>query len=276
MSQQINLFNPIFLKQKKYFSAVAMAQALGLVLVGALLVAAYANYRVSNLKMQAANSSAQLAASQAQLIKFNAEFGLRQKSKTLESQISAAESEILALQQVFDILKKGDFGNTQGYSEYLKAFSRQTLGGLWLTGFNILGAGNEIGLQGRALQPELVPAYISRLRHEPIMRGKSFSSLEMNVPQIELANKDPAAPKQMGPAPYIEFNLMSSGIASTQPATAAPTTSEANRYSAVATPSGEVAAARPTGMAVGQALGIGIPALQAAAAESDALGVKGK
>ena len=31
MSQQINLFNPIFMKQKKYFSVTTMLQALGLI-----------------------------------------------------------------------------------------------------------------------------------------------------------------------------------------------------------------------------------------------------
>ena len=36
MSQQINLFNPIFLKQKKIFSAAAMAQALCVLLGGVL------------------------------------------------------------------------------------------------------------------------------------------------------------------------------------------------------------------------------------------------
>ena len=34
MAQQINLFNPIFLKQKRYFSATAMAQAGGLIVLG--------------------------------------------------------------------------------------------------------------------------------------------------------------------------------------------------------------------------------------------------
>ena len=33
MSQQINLFNPIFLKQKKKFSAVSMVDALAVLLV---------------------------------------------------------------------------------------------------------------------------------------------------------------------------------------------------------------------------------------------------
>ena len=37
MSQQINLFNPIFLKQKKTFSAVNMLDALALLLVGVAL-----------------------------------------------------------------------------------------------------------------------------------------------------------------------------------------------------------------------------------------------
>ena len=34
MSQQINLFNPLFLEKKKYFSAVTMTQALGLIVLG--------------------------------------------------------------------------------------------------------------------------------------------------------------------------------------------------------------------------------------------------
>ena len=37
MTQQINLFNPIFLKQKKIFSAVNMLDALALLLVGIAL-----------------------------------------------------------------------------------------------------------------------------------------------------------------------------------------------------------------------------------------------
>ena len=42
MSQQINLYNPIFLKQEKHFSARTMLQATGVVLLGAAGVCAYA------------------------------------------------------------------------------------------------------------------------------------------------------------------------------------------------------------------------------------------
>jgi hypothetical protein len=213
VSQQINLFNPIFLKQEKLFSAVTMAQALGLILLGSAVLIAYSYYQSSSLGIQATASTTQLALAQAQLAKVNAEFGPRQKSKLVEDDIQKTEIEVKSLQQVFDILQQGEFGNTKGYSEYLRAFSRQILGGVWLTGFSIYGAGSEIGLQGRALQPEFVPAYIGRLKREPVMQGKSFATLEMQLPLVdELGKGDPASAKQRVPAGYIEFSLQSSGM----------------------------------------------------------------
>jgi Tfp pilus assembly protein PilN len=208
MSQQINLFNPIFLKQKKYFSAVAMVQALGLLVAGSVLVAVYASYLVASVSKEAAVTTAQLGAAQAQLAKVKMEFAPRQKSQGLEVQIQKAEAETQSLRQVFDILQKGEIGNTKGYSGYLRAFSRQIIDGVWLTGLSIVGAGNEIGLHGRALQPELVPAYMNRLKREPVMQGKSFGTLEMQVPQVDQAGKgDPAGAKTRVPAGYIEFSL---------------------------------------------------------------------
>jgi hypothetical protein len=217
VSQQINLFNPIFLKQEKLFSAVTMAQALGLILLGSGVLIAYSSYESSGLSKQAAASTTQLVLAQAQLAKINAEFGPRQRSKLIEDDIQKTEIEVKSLQQVFDILQNGEFGNTKGYAEYLRAFSRQILGGVWLTGFSIHGAGSEIGLQGRALQPELVPAYISRLKREPVMQGKSFATLEMQLPLADQAGKgDPAIAKQRVPAGYIEFNLQTSGMTKEQ------------------------------------------------------------
>jgi Tfp pilus assembly protein PilN len=208
MSQQINLFNPIFLKQKKYFSAVAMVQALGLLVAGSVLVAVYASYVVASVSKEAAVTSAQLAAAQAQLAKVKMEFAPRQKNQGLEVQIQKAEAETQSLREVFDILQKGEIGNTKGYSGYLRAFSRQIIDGVWLTGLTIVGAGNEIGLHGRALQPDLVPAYMNRLKREPVMQGKSFGTLEMQVPQVDQAGKgDPAGAKTRVPAGYIEFSL---------------------------------------------------------------------
>lgn len=212
MSQQINLFNPIFLKQQKHFSAMTMLQALGLLLLGSLLLGAYAHYQVTALSQEAAAASSQLAILQAQVAKAKAEGGGNKKNVLLEEQVRKREAEVQSLQQISALLQRGDFGDTKGYSQYLSAFARQIVGDLWLTGLNIQGAGNEIGLRGRALQPELVAVYMNRLKNEPVLQGKSFSTLEMQVPSIDSPSdkNNPTGAKQSGLATYIEFSLQSS------------------------------------------------------------------
>lgn len=206
MSQQINLFNPIFLKQKKYFSSAAMLRALAVLVIGCALVGAYAHYQVKNLTVAAAASSAQLASAQAQLAVVKVEYGPKPKSPGLETEVVKAEQEMQSLKQVFDVLGEGKLGNTDGYSVYLRAFARQTIEGLWLTGFNIVGAGNEIGLQGRTVRPELVPAYMNRLKREQIMQGTSFGTLEISQP-APAARSGAAAAGQAEAPQYIEFSL---------------------------------------------------------------------
>ncbi len=214
MSRQINLFNPIFLKKKKYFSAVAMAQGVGLILVGSVAVAAYAEFQLSSLKEEATTIAHQLNQSKTQLAKVTAEYAPRQKSEALVEEIRWVEAKLKAQQRVFDMLQQGELGNTHGYAEYMRAFSRQIVDGIWLTGFTIQGTGAEIELRGRALQPQLVPTYLNRLKVEPVMQGKSFATLVMGVPEADPANKDSAASlshaKERTPAAYIEFTLKSS------------------------------------------------------------------
>ena len=217
MSQQINLFNPIFLKQKKYFSAIAMAQALGLILVGGGCIYAYSGYRFSSVQQEQSNTSAQLVAVEAELTKVDAAFAPHAKNQALADSVVKTELEVKSLQEVFDTLKKGDIGNTDGYSDYMLAFSRQIVDGLWLTGFTIIGAGNEMDLRGRALRPELVPSYISRLKNEIIMQGKTFSTLEMHLPQAAATSSEHQTDAPVL-APYVEFELRSSGIEKTSPA----------------------------------------------------------
>lgn len=211
MSQQINLFNPIFRKQKKYFSAMTMAQALGMILLGSLLVAGFAGFRITGLNAQADGVNRQLLMVEGQLAQVTVEYAPRQKSNALETEMQQIESELKSLQKISETLNQGALGNTLGYARYLQAFARQIIQGVWLTGFSIQGAGAQIGLQGRALTPELVPAYIRRLKNEPVMHGKSFSTLEMQVPQVVPAVQGDPSVKSVATAPYIEFSLHSTG-----------------------------------------------------------------
>ncbi|MGS0740859.1 PilN domain-containing protein, partial [Glaciimonas sp. GG7] len=261
MSQQINLFNPIFLTQKKYFSAVAMGQGLGLILLGVVFFLAYSHFQLSSLQSQENQTIAQAAVVDAQLSKVKRENIPHSKNLVLENSVATMDAEIQSLQQAFDILKKGDIGDTGGYAVFLRAFSRQIVDGVWLTGFNIVGAGNEMSLQGRALRPELVAAYIGRLKNESIMQGKNFSSLDIRM-------SGPTPPAHSATIPTVEFDLRSPTIG-TQLATSSVDLSPA------VVPSPAVAPAAPvvpsSSVAPSKSVALAAPIVSSAPTASSAL-----
>lgn len=210
MSQQINLFNPIFLQQKKIFSSKTMAQALGVLALGVAAMAAYGNVRVTALQRQADAGAAQLQQREARLAAVTAEFAPRQKDPLLAAEVQEAERQLGALREVSGVLQRGELGNTRGYAEYFRALARQHADGLWLTGLTINGAGSEIGVRGRALDPAAVPGYLTRLTREPILQGKGFGSLSISEGAQEAAAATQPATQ---PAPFVEFSLQSNSEA---------------------------------------------------------------
>jgi len=210
VSQQINLFNPIFLQQKKIFAARTMAQALGLMTAGALVIAGTAWYSVGQLRQEAAQVTLQAARQHARLVSATTEFAPRAASAALTAQAGDAETQLAALRRVAQMVQGGDLGNARGYAEYFRALGRQHRDGLWLTGVT-LDVGAAMSLQGRALDATLVPAYIGRLTHEPVLQGKAFGNLQIGQPA--------PAPAPMGesaaPAPaarFVEFSLQANAV----------------------------------------------------------------
>jgi hypothetical protein len=216
VSQQINLFNPIFLKQKKIFTALPMAEALGIVVAGALLLNWYAAQRVADLQREADEGKAMLAAREQRLVKANVQFAPRSSDPKLAAELADAQAELKALHDVSAVLQGGALGNTNGYAEYFRAFSRQNVSGLWLTSVTITAAGNDIGVQGRAMQATLIPNYIARLTAERVMHGKTFASLDIARPDA-VAPTPAATPATAAPAapvtsPFVEFSLQSTAV----------------------------------------------------------------
>ncbi len=204
MSQQINLFNPIFLKQRKYFSVLAMVQALALIIMGSAAFYGYAVYQVELLDKQSQDTSKRYAAEQQRFVNFANEFSAQKSGSMLQNELKQVESDAAVQKEVLDTLKTGVIGNTEGFSEYMRAFSRQVVNGLWLTSFEITGDGTQMSLQGGVLSPQLVPTYIQRLNKEKIMRGKTFSSLQMQQPK--------SVETQPNAKSYVEFSMQSAGL----------------------------------------------------------------
>jgi hypothetical protein len=202
VSQQINLFNPIFLQQKKIFAARTMAQALGLLTAGAVVIAGLAWRSVATLRAEVAGVTLQAVKKQERLARATTEFAPRAATPALTAAAGDAETQLAALRRVAQIVQSGDLGNTRGYGEYFRALGRQHQEGLWLTAVKV-GPGADMVLQGRALTATLVPAYIGRLAREPVLQGKAFGNLQIAQPAAAGAATGPAAAL---PA-FVEFTL---------------------------------------------------------------------
>lgn len=206
MSQQINLIDPAFRQKKDHFSATLLVVVVGIALLALTTGYGYLRLRLGQMEAQAAGQASRLNALRGQLAQASAALDPRRRSPLLEGEIHRAEAELKARQDVLARLQGGELGDTRGFSAYLKAFAAEAVKGLWLTGLAISGGSGQMSLSGRALRPDLVPAYINRLGREPVMRGKTFSSLEMGLPSAA-----PTADKAAVPtvAPYLEFRIAS-------------------------------------------------------------------
>lgn len=218
MSQQINLFNPVFLKQKKYFSARTMLQALGLVLLGLVAIYGLARYQTGTLQAALADSDIRLKAQRGQLAKLAAEFSPAGRSKLLEEDVARVEARLQSRLELLAAVTSGISANLEGCSGYMAAFARQAMNGVWLTGFT-LAANGELSIKGRVLNADLVPAYLQALNREAVMRGRSVAELTLAArelpadpapgasPADKPAADKPAAGKPQAPMRFVEFSV---------------------------------------------------------------------
>jgi Flp pilus assembly protein TadB len=209
MSQQINLFNPVFLKQKKHFSAKTMLQGLGLVAAGVVAVHGLLLYQLNTLRAQERTMRAQAQQSTQQLAKVSADTQGKKSSKILEDELSRAESNLKTLQELTGAVHLEVAGSTEGFSRYLAAFARQPVSGLWLTGLTV--AGDDLEVRGRALRAELLPVFIRRLGRENVLRGREFAEFsvvaKLETPKAGPVGAGPADPSTAAPQRFVEFSL---------------------------------------------------------------------
>jgi len=201
MSQQINLYNPLFLRKQKYFSARTMLQSLGLIAAGMLVLYGYAAVQTRSLERVAGDYGAQLAAQRAQFVAL----GGQGRSKLLEAEVSRLEGEARARRSTLAILEGGEIGSTEGFARFFAAFGRHAMRGVWLTGFTVGENGNDLRIRGRVLHADLVPAYLKALNDEEVMRGRL-------VTELRLQAKDESSARRTSPAAeperFVEFAVV--------------------------------------------------------------------
>jgi hypothetical protein len=197
VSQQINLFSPLFLKKKRYFSALTMVQALATVLVGSLAIYGFELRQNATLERAVTENDRQLGLHRVQLLQLSKELSPQGTSRALAEDVSQAEDRLQRRRALLADLQTGVGGNAEGFARYLEALARQTVPGLWLTALELSPQRAMLAIRGRALDSQLVPAYIRSLNREPAFSGKPVGELVVTA----RAENSAQAPR------YVEFSL---------------------------------------------------------------------
>jgi len=184
VNQQINLVNLALIKQKQFLTLNSIAVILGVITIAMLAYYAYIKSEVNSLSMQRQQVANELIKTQTELKAITALHMPRDKDSALEKQIETLEESEKVQQKILNTLNQSSKIPTNSYAALMRAFAKQNIDGLWLTGFSVDSQTDTLNIQGRALRGDLVPQYINGLSNEPALKGKLFSSLNISTPKL--------------------------------------------------------------------------------------------
>jgi MSHA biogenesis protein MshI len=196
MTQQVNLFQPVFPLEGLPLAPVRMGQIAGAFLL-ALAVAtvwvtlsSWSNGRlVSRLEDELSRRQAAAAALEERL-------AAHLDTQALDARRDALSAELGSKQRILSMLTDQRVSNERGFSANLLGVSRRWIEGVWLRGFEFDEGGQVVSIRGSALRAELIPRFLQRLGEEPAYQGKEFHTFvlrrsegDIRAIDFEVSNK---------------------------------------------------------------------------------------
>lgn len=204
MRQQINLYQPIFSRERKQLSAMTLISALGVVVVTLLGVSFYAHQRVEQLGHEV-EAMRERAAQQEQMIAKVGELQASQGNPAeIEARVKQLTETVAARKRALSVLQAGAAGQTVGFAARLEALARRHVDGLWIDRLVLSGTNGSMTLQGATLDADTVPVYLQGLAHERALAGTRFDEFVIErpapaaLPQLaesEVEGEEDATPK---------------------------------------------------------------------------------
>jgi hypothetical protein len=203
MSHYINLYDPTLLRQRQRLTAANLL--LVVVVLAALMFGwgAWARIQASSLAADATALDSQTQAAREESVALGSQLASRKPDPKLELDIVSLNELLGVRQKILDALGQDAATASSGYSDYLRGLARQSVSGLWLTGFSVGSEGKRMEIRGRTLDPALVPEYIHRLNTESAFRNHRFAAMTVTVPPPPPGAN--AAAVSTAPPPVHEF-----------------------------------------------------------------------
>ena len=178
MAQQINLYSPILLTPKRYFSAQAMLYSLLVLALGLGVVCAWSVFATHGLRRDLA-SATQAAEQEKQQL--SVELGhrppVRSDTTALEQELAQAQKALADGQKLLAEMTPSAADAEHSNSAVLQLIAQTVPAAVWLT--EVRRADGRLELSGMTVQPETLQPWLNELSLHPALAGQALRAMKV-------------------------------------------------------------------------------------------------
>lgn len=179
MAQQINLCNPIFLTQKRYFSASTMVRSLGVFAVLGGLLSGYWAWTLHSLsagyQQAVSNNQREITRLQAAIQINRANAAPADAAQVQELQ--ARQAELQQRELLLRELKRGLLREGFGHAARLQLVARSIPPQAWVS--ELRADDLRLEISGYTMEPAALNGWVARLAESPLLEGQQLSVVKV-------------------------------------------------------------------------------------------------
>ena len=177
--QLIDLYLPELRPQRDPLALGNVLAALGLVVLGLLVLTWVMHERAMRFEQQVAATEAEHAKAQAQFERLRGQWQRLRAQREADDREATLRAELLAKRHLLGQLAPGQGTLERGFSPLLVALSEGLVSGVWLSRLALSADGSEFSLHGHARTAEGIALFMAGLSQQPALQGHDFRRLEL-------------------------------------------------------------------------------------------------
>ncbi|MFZ2652482.1 MAG: PilN domain-containing protein [Burkholderiaceae bacterium] len=178
MAQQINLYSPILMAPRRYFSALAMLQVLAFYALLLILLCGWAVWSTTALRGELQASTRAQGVERDRLTQAIAQHAPQAASgPALAQELSQLQAAVAEQRRQIDELSRGRLMQGRSHAEMLKLVAQTVPAPVWLTELRLLEG--RLELSGMTLQPQALKPWLSELSADPRTAGQRLAAVKL-------------------------------------------------------------------------------------------------
>lgn len=177
MYQQINLYQPVFRRQHKVFSARTLLQIFAVMTVLLLALYGHARWTLAGLQHTSAAMGKQYEQLATRLGVLEGA-GKSEAAMSLDAEVDHLQNTIAARKRLLEQFSQLSIRERPGFGDVFDTLAQHSLPGLWLTGISLLEDGYT-ELRGTAVNARLVPRYLQLLPEQGQLNSLNPGSVSL-------------------------------------------------------------------------------------------------